>query len=292
MYRTVLVPTDGSPGAQATIDTAIDVAEAYDGAVHALYVVETTVEPMGLDTAHAEELSRISEQHGREATITVADRAERRGLGATREVREGVPHRAIPTYAAEQGVDLIVMGTHGRTGVDRARLGSTTERVIALADVPVLSVGLVDETDDTTSSGADWNRILIPTDGSDAAERAAERGVRIAEYRDADVHVAYVIDTSTYALQDTPQSIIGLLTEGGRNAVESVAAMARERGCSVTTTVRRGHPAAELLAYASAIDADLLAMGTRGRSVESHPLLGSTTAQIVRRSPVPVLTSR
>lgn len=284
---TVLVPTDGSAGAEATIDHAIDLARTYDAAVHALYVVETGTDMADLESDQREELDAPSQRRGREATITVTNRAEERGLETAREVREGVAHREILAYADEHDVDLIAMGTHGRTGVDRARLGSTTERVIALGDVPVLSVRLGEDGPD-----AGFDRIVVPTDGSDAAENAAESALEVAQRYGADVRSVYVVDTTIYDIEDAPRSIVGLLTEGGENATEAVAELARERDLSVATGVRRGLPAEELLEYATSVDADLVAMGTRGQAAgpDSDRLLGSTTARVVARSPIPVLS--
>ncbi|SIR75942.1 universal stress protein [Natronorubrum thiooxidans] len=287
MFTTILVPTDGSAGAEATIDHALDLGRTYEAEIHSLYVVETGGTPAGLAADDREELYAPSERRGREATIRITDEAEAHDLRAAREVREGVPHRTILEYVDEQAVDMIIMGTHGRTGADRARLGSTTERVLALSDVPVLSVRL---TDDGDAPAPTYDRIVIPTDGSDAAERAAENALEIADKYDADVHTVYVIDTTTYDLEDAPRSIIGLLKEGGKHATETVAEMARDRQLDVTTDVRRGVPAEELLEYVSSVDVDLIAMGTRGRAVGSGRLLGSTTARVVRRSSVPVLT--
>jgi len=71
--------------------------------------------------------------------------------------------------------------------------------------------------------------VVIPTDGSDAAERAAEAALDIAEKYDAAVHTVYVLDTTIYDLEDVPRSIIGSLKEGGDNATETIADMARER---------------------------------------------------------------
>ena len=289
MFTTILVPTDGSAGADVSIDHALELGQTYGATMHALYVVDTGAEPTGLAGDDRDALYAPSERAGREATIQITDQAEAHDLQAAREVREGVPHRTILEYADEQAVDMIVMGTHGRTGADRARLGSTTERVLALADVPVLSVRATDDGDTPAASGP-YDRIVIPTDGSDAAERAAESALEIAEKYDADVHTVYVVDTTTYDLEDSPRSIIGLLKEGGQNATETIAEMARDRDLKATTEVRRGVPAEELLEYVSSVDVDLIAMGTRGRAIGSGRLLGSTTARVVRRSPVPVLT--
>ncbi|MWV41202.1 universal stress protein [Natrialba sp. INN-245] len=288
MFATLLVPTDGSDGSDAAIAHAIEYGQTYGAKIRALYVVETGLEPSDLTDDQRDALEAPSEGRGREATIEVTNRAESAGLEAAREVREGVPYREILSAAVESGDDLIVMGTHGRRGVDRARLGSTTERVLALADVPVLSVRL--DEDASPAVDDDYDRIVVPTDGSDAAERAAETAFDVAERYDATVYTVYVLDTTIYDLEDAPRSTIGPLREGGENAIQSVASMAEDRGLETKTAVQRGVPADELLAYASSVDADLLAMGTRGQAVGTGDLLGSTTARVVRRSPVPVLS--
>ncbi|WP_254526082.1 universal stress protein [Natrinema caseinilyticum] len=290
MYGTILVPTDGSAGAEAPIAHATELARTYGAAVHTLYVVDTGGEPPAVSGDERDDLLAPSERRGREATIRITDRAEEFDLKASREVREGTPYGEILAYADEYDVDLLVMGTHGRTGADRARLGSTTERVLTLADVPVLSVRLADDSDVPASETISYDRIVIPTDGSDGAIRAAETALDVAEKYDAAVHTVYVVDPTPYDLEDASRSIVGLLTEGGHNATETVAEMARDRDLDATTAVRRGDPADELLEYVSSVDADLVAMGTRGRSVGSGRLLGSTTARVVRRSPIPVLT--
>ena len=288
MFSTMLVPTDGSAGAEATIGHAVEFARTYGAAVHTLYVVDTGAEPAGIAGSDRETLYAPSERRGREATIRITDRAADADLTAAREVREGVPHQEILAYTDEHDVDIIVMGTHGRTGADRARLGSTTERILTLADMPVLSVRLGDDRE--TAAAGPYEQVVVPTDGSDAAERAAETALDVAEKYDADVHVVYVVDPTPYDLEDAPRSIIGSLKEGGRKATETIATMARDRDLSVTTAIRRGEPTDELLEAASAVDADLVAMGTRGRTVGTDRLLGSTTARVVRRSSIPVLT--
>ena len=288
MFTRLLVPTDGSAGTGAVTAHALEFARTYGASVQALYVVDTGAEPAGVAGDQREELYAPSERRGREATIRITDRAEADEIDAAREVREGVPHAEILASATDHDVDAIVMGTHGRTGADRVRLGSTTERVLALSSVPVLSVRLEEDAPSPADDG--YDRIVVPTDGSDAAERAAETVLDVAEKYDATVHAVYVIDSTVYDLEDAPRSILGLLREGGERAIETVAELARERDLEATTELRRGVPADELLAYASNVDAELLAMGTRGQAIGSADLLGSTTARVVRRSRVPVLT--
>lgn len=291
MYDNILVPTDGSPDAENAIARAFDLAQTGDATIHVLHVIDPGLTSVDLDSTESEKLRRQSEKHGREATVRIQERATDLGLDTVRAVHERTPYRAILKYIDENEIDLVVMGTHGRTGGERARLGSTTERVITLADVPVMAVGLAEDDVVPESGYGMYNHVLIPTDGSDAAERAADHGLGVAERYGADVHVIYVVDTTTYGFEDAPRSIVGLLKQGGQNAVEEIATDARDRNLPVTTDIVRGIPHEEIREYATGVDADVIAMGTRGRTADTGRLLGSTIARVVRRSDVPVLTT-
>lgn len=289
MYDTILITTDGSSGAEAATACGLEIAETYDAAVHVLSVIDTSWEPEQLSDAERKQARGAAKERAQAAIQAIRNQTEAIGLDATPSVVEGVPHQRILSYADEQDADLVVMGTHGRTGADFDRLGSTTERVITLGDVPVLSVRSTGDDEDVSSGLGAYNRVVIPTDGSDFAERAAEHGLGIAERYGADVHVVYVVDRTIYDLQDDERSIVGPLEEAGENAVESIAAEARDRNLPVVTDVFRGEPSEELRNYARNVDGDLLVLGTRGQSARTDQLLGSTTARIVQRSEIPVL---
>lgn len=138
MYQGILVPTDGSPEADPAVEHALDLAERYDATLHVLYVVDTNALPLD---AHAQLIFEYLEEQGRQSEADIVDRAEERGVeSVVGEVAEGSPHEAILEYVEDNDIDLVVMGTHGRRGIDRYLLGSVTERVLRGADVPVLTV--------------------------------------------------------------------------------------------------------------------------------------------------------
>lgn len=138
MYTDILVPTDGSESATEATRNAIELADAFDGTIHALYVID--IGAMWPDAYEGTVLNDL-EERGTEAVAEVRARAEDAGVAVTDDVVTGRhPHRAILEYADENAVDCIVMGTHGRRGLDRYLLGSVAERVVRLADVPVLTV--------------------------------------------------------------------------------------------------------------------------------------------------------
>lgn len=151
MYETILFPTDGSDASLRALDHALELAGTYGATLHVLYVVDTSYSYGDLDGA-AVDLTPVFEalrEEGERTIETVEERAETAGVdvvGATRE--DGAVHRAILEYADEIGADLLVMGTHGRRGLDRWLLGSVTERVVRGADAPVLTVRTVSNGDD------------------------------------------------------------------------------------------------------------------------------------------------
>ena len=292
MYGDILFPTDGRPGTNSALTRALDLARTFDATLHVLYAVNTGPLAESFPSEEQETLVDRLEQQGETTTVDVQNRAAEYDVNVVRHVQEGDPYRVVLEYAAEHGIDLVVMGTRGRADSGAHHIGSTTQRVLTRSDVPVLSVSLDEPEAVPESGGVLYDRVVIPTDGSDAAERAAERALEIAARYDADVRVVYVVDTNTYGFEDAPRSIVGLLKEGGTNAVEAVEAEAREAGLSVSTAILRGVPEDAILQYADGAGADLIAMGTRGKTSGNERLLGSTTARVVRRSGIPVLTTR
>ncbi|USZ69809.1 universal stress protein (plasmid) [Halorussus salilacus] len=138
MYERILVPTDGSDAVDPAIEQAIDLAETYGAELHALYVVNTGTLSVEVNTASV--LDAL-EAEGERATREVAERAAAAGVERVRtEVVHGMTHQTILEYAEDEDVDLVVMGTHGRSGLDRYLLGSVTEKVVRKSDVPVLTV--------------------------------------------------------------------------------------------------------------------------------------------------------
>ncbi|PSP89163.1 universal stress protein [Halobacteriales archaeon QS_4_69_34] len=140
MYDRILVPTDGSDAAARAAEAALDLAAKLGASVHVCYVVDEGASTLLLNTSGmGPELDALREA-GESATATLAERADARGVPVTTAVVRGLSvSEAIVDHAREEDCDLIVMGTRGRRGLAHV-LGSTTERVLARAPVPVLAV--------------------------------------------------------------------------------------------------------------------------------------------------------
>lgn len=142
-YETILVPTDGSDCAAEAVEHALDLAEKYDATVHALFVVDTTYPYADFEAPaiNFEAIVQSMEKEGARVTDAVVTEADERGVAAEATVKRATSiHNAILDYADDTDVDLIVMGTHGRRGLDRYLIGSVAEKVVRLADQPVLTV--------------------------------------------------------------------------------------------------------------------------------------------------------
>ena len=138
MYDEILVPTDGSPASDAALEHAVDLAAQYGARLHALYVVDGAAD--STLEAGSEIVVEALQSEGETATQRVADAAANAGVDTTTTVTTGTAYQSIRDYVADNEIDIIVMGTHGRKGLDRYLLGSVTERVVRTADVPVLTV--------------------------------------------------------------------------------------------------------------------------------------------------------
>lgn len=138
MYERVLVPTDGSEGVNYAVEHAVDIANTYRAELHALHVVN--VSSLAAETNPRSVIDEF-EDAGEEAVAEVANRAADAGVeDVTTDVVHGVPHETILEYIDDADIDLVVMGTHGRTGLDRYLLGSLTEKIVRTSDAPVLTV--------------------------------------------------------------------------------------------------------------------------------------------------------
>lgn len=144
VYERVLFPTDGSDGAEAATGHALELARRFDAPMHVLYVVDVTVAHAS-DAYSGPTLDALTAS-GESVVEAVRERAEAAGVDVTTTVTEGTPAKTI-VETADPG-DVTVMGTHGRTGLDRYLVGSTTEKVVRTAGVPVVTVPVtMEETD-------------------------------------------------------------------------------------------------------------------------------------------------
>ncbi|QLG27488.1 universal stress protein [Halorarum halophilum] len=138
-----------------------------------------------------------------------------------------------------------------------------------------------------------YDDILVPTDGSAAADAAVEHAVTLAERFDATLHALYVVDSTAYSsLEAGSQMVAEALEDEGEAAVDRIAAAANDADLPVVESVVSGTAYRSILEYAGEEDIDLITMGTHGRRGIDRYLLGSVTERVVRSADQPVLTVR
>jgi nucleotide-binding universal stress UspA family protein len=147
MYTDILVPVDGSDEVMGAVEHAFDHATTHESTVHALYVVDESSSGSGLIGAESGSAMEQLRQKGEQATEMIAKRGRENDVEVTTAVRKGLPHRGILAYADEHDTDLLVMSSHGRSGMNRFLFGSVTERVLRVTDRPVLVVSRLDDTE-------------------------------------------------------------------------------------------------------------------------------------------------
>lgn len=143
MFKHILVPVDGSPTAQKAVEKASGLAQAFGSAVTAIYVIDPyPFTGLGSDFAYgqSEYLSAASAE-AKEATAAARKALEQAGVKVKTAVIEAhATWRGILEAAESMGADLIVMGSHGRRGLEKMVLGSVAQRVLSHSQLPVLVV--------------------------------------------------------------------------------------------------------------------------------------------------------
>ena len=137
MYERILFPTDGSDGSSDALEHAVDLATRYDATLQGLYVSDQRSYAGLAGDMDREKIREAQESLGQEALDTVVSTAEAGGVDVETARSVGVPSERILEAIDENGSDLVVMGTHGRTGVRRALLGSVAESVVRQSSVPI-----------------------------------------------------------------------------------------------------------------------------------------------------------
>jgi nucleotide-binding universal stress UspA family protein len=290
-FTALLVATDFSETAEAALDWAIEIARPQNASIRLVHGLTVPAPlPDYLPTTHdfGEDLRRAAEARLDEA----AERVAEAGVSAEVDLRLGLPSQAILEVATEFDPDLIVVGTRGLTGLAHLLLGSTAERVVQRATAPVLTVH-----PDDAGRHRPIATIVVPTDFSRDAEQAlavARRFLgRPGGARLVLVHAFHLpVEYTAYGPIPTSVNYLKDVAADAEERLGELAARFRAEGVEVSTVCREGYPPDVIVDVAAAEKADLVAMGTHGRSGLAHLFLGSTAERVVQRSPCPVMTVR
>jgi nucleotide-binding universal stress UspA family protein len=288
--RRILCATDLSPASGPAWEEARRLAALLKAELRLLYVVASV--PVPLEGYFPPDLyQEVIEGEDREARERLArlvgDSAST--LAITTRVERGAPAARILAVAAEDTADLLVLGTHGRSGLDRLVLGSVADRVTRSAPCPVVTV----RAGRATPGVRPLARLCYATDFSPTARAAWPYAVALAEVAGATVDLLHVTPLPVPD-RHLPLEALGRMTRLLREEGEARAAeflencpLARER---VHTAIVSGDPAEQILHWAEARSTDLIVMGTHGWSGLVRWMLGSVAHHVIQLASCPVLT--
>lgn len=299
-YKQVVVPIDFSDTSREAVPYAYKIALGYGSKITLLHAVTLfDYDPYSkkqkfpdADTLYA----------GVEATADaycseIIDEVNKQSkeLQITKVTERGIsPHEVISGYAREHKVDLIVMATHGRSGLSNVLLGSVTEKVIQTAPCPVMVVKKPKHAD---LKKLLFNNILVPTDFSESSYNAMEYALDLAKkYRsritlmhavEVRFHPAYYAGgvESIFELDPDVKPRIQARLEAFLQSLDLT-------GVEVTTLVTDGSSHNEIVKTAESQQHDLIVMSTRGHDEIADYLVGSTTDRVIKRAPCPVFVVR
>jgi len=313
MFNKIVVPLDGSKLAEGVLPHVIEVIRGQESQVYLLSASPLTkkpapgavsTQPASVDASNPQSI----EQELIKYLQTVAKKLEPLACSVQVKVRFGRPANEILAFASEIEADLIIMSTHGRSGISRWVFGSVADRLLRGASCPVLLVRA-----EQAQSQASYQNILVPLDGSELAEQVlpyVKALIHAPKYptkeKDRRVTHIYLISVLTTGLGDRTVTLLTSYPPGMQLAttalhhaevqlqtyLRSVAAALRDRGTAVHIAIREGSPANEILTYAAEIGADLISMTTHGLSGVSRWVYGNAADKVLQGTHSPVLLVR
>jgi nucleotide-binding universal stress UspA family protein len=294
----VLCPVDFSECSRHALHHAVAIAKWYRAAIRVLHVYYVVPVATTVEMVPAMPLTFEARQELLAAMQQFAESESAGTVPATFEVAQGSPAGEIVASARATGADLIVVGTHGRSGFERFILGSVTERLLRLAPCPVLTVPK--RSSDAVPVPPLFKRILCAIDFSPCSIRALEYATSLAQEADACLTVLHVFELQGAMPKNwrdtlTPASLrrelLAIETER-RERLSRAVPESVSQYCSVETMMTSGTPYREILRLASERQAELMVIGVHGRNPLDLAVFGSTTNHVVRQATCPVLTIR
>lgn len=296
MYEKILVPLDGSELAEKALDYAAELVDKTGAGLVLLHVCHS--EGRYTRSMHQAYLDYTAERAGRRLA---GAGAEATAVGSV--VRVGDPATEVLRWAHENPASIIVMLTHGRSGISRWVMGSVADKVVRHSTVPVRLVRHVAVGRFPFTAGASDKRILVLLDGSEAAEQALPYAVDHAKMFDAELTLLRVCE-APFISSDYPEAVMALTWEEHVERITSleehrcgsylneVTARLQGLGLKVKAASLLGKPAQAILEYLDHNEFDLVAMTTHGRSGVARWTLGSVAGKVLGETRAPVLLIR
>lgn len=283
----ILCPVDLSDASRRAFDYALALGREHEAGIRVVQVVDMTGWIGGTQLKGATDVADSTRASAREALDWWVARSVRSGTAVVADLVDGPVVSGIIAAADDLPADLIVMGSHGRSGFERLTIGSVTEKVLRKSHRPVL---VVPSREDAIVRTGRLGRIVCATDFSEHSLRAVSFATSFAEAGPSPLSLMTVIDWP-FGDSTGPDPVTQLRQSLEQEATASLTKLiGEEQEGQIDVAVRRGKPGHEIVRYARDVLADLIIVGVSGRGALDRALLGSTAEQVLRDAPCPVLT--
>jgi nucleotide-binding universal stress UspA family protein len=277
-YRKILVPFDGSVSSQNALKQAIKLSETEKSWIKVLAVVpsyEGDLELVGVANIKA------AIEGPTERLLSEAKKlAKEEGATIITNVEQGEAYERIVDVADTENCDLIVMGRRGIHRIERMLMGSVTSRVIGYTQRDVLVV--------PRDASIGWKNILLAADGSIYSEAATEHAINFAKFYGGDLTAVSVVDVTEEFYAQAPK-MLDKMIEKSKRILEDVKKKAEASNVEIETLVREGEAYEKIVELTNVIKADVIFMGSHGRTGLKKLLMGSVTEKVIGHTPCPVM---
>jgi len=297
MYTTIMVPTDGSGFDREAIRVALRIAERSNAKIRLVRVLATgsffgmAVPAEGTsavaEVANSERDRALSELYSLAAECRAMSKAD-----ISVDLHSGPINDVLQGYARRNNIDLIVISTHGRSGIQRLSLGSVTDSLIRNTTIPVLVVKAPASYLNPQINHA-FRRIVIPLDGSNLAEQILPHLMTLADLEGAEITLLNVLIPQSYSQREIADPTLPWWEKDvalAQSYLFGIAGDLRRKGIPVTTDiVISDHVAGAIGDFASRENADLIAIATHGRGGLSRVLHGSVASAVMHTARISML---
>jgi nucleotide-binding universal stress UspA family protein len=296
MYERILVPLDTSELAEVALPYAEQLAGRLGSAIILMSVSQSAEEK---DQRVFRSYIQRTVEATREGAKRYLEKTAEQDVKVESTILVGNPAEEIVDYADRENIDLIVMATHGRSGIGRWTLGSMADKVLRATKRPVVLIRAKGTRPDMLEKGA-LNKVLVPLDGSKESEAVIPYIEDLASRLGAEVTFLQVVAVlyHVYVSGDAPAQVpyteeeMKPLKASAKSYLEKVSSGLKGKGVTTKHEVRVGGAGHEIIKLADEINADVVAMSTHGRSGVGRWVFGSVAEKVVRSGNTPVLLVR
>jgi nucleotide-binding universal stress UspA family protein len=292
----ILVTTDFSNQALPAVRYALAFGSALGASVTLLHVIEPASPMAGMESlVLARTDSEVEALAGQELEA-LARRESKGNVKMTTMVRSGKPFHEIALVAGERRADLIVIATHGHTGLERVMLGSTAERVVRHAPCPVLTIPTRNLPKRAKPAAPlKLKKILVPIDFSSLSKDALPYALLLAGHADAELVLVHIVEK--YPMESllgpvTNELTVPWIKQAEANLEDMASDLIKTARVKAKAMVQHGAPFEAICDAAKTVGADMIVLTTHGYTGLRHVWLGSTAERVVRHAPCPVMVVR